>query len=276
MSRKRRNRKQSLKVLYFPEDKVLQRQGYKYSRLTPSENKLLICLSTGNLESIEELTKYLKITETNLRIIKKRLVDKTKLNIEAITNSGYILRDYLFIESSKKNEFEYVEACINGEENCYEKYSKRKDLSQKGASKEQKKLGNFEKAIVIYNPVTRTLRRENVKEYQLTDLENKFIMCLSSGLVAKYEDLEMILEISLSRLHKLKRELVNKTHLNIEYQTNVGYVLRDDLKVESLKSARMQDQYVQKYLKNIKEKLYDFDDYLNKNNQEELDDEYAM
>lgn len=85
-------------MTYNIKNRVLQVGVYEKVKLSKKEHKLLICLSSRNIATYEEMTEYLKVSKTNLMVLKLRLLRKTKLKIKVISRVGYRLEDEIYFE----------------------------------------------------------------------------------------------------------------------------------------------------------------------------------
>lgn len=86
-------------MTYDTRNRILQIGVHEEVKLTNLEHKFLICLSSGDVVSYEEMTKYLKCGKGSLSILKARLERKTKfeLQIKVCFGRGYeIINDIYF------------------------------------------------------------------------------------------------------------------------------------------------------------------------------------
>jgi hypothetical protein len=83
-------------VTYNCKNRVLQTGVYEKVKLNPTENKLLICLSSCNCRSYQELEEY--IQKTNISRIVNNLRRKSGLRIITRKNFGTRLEDEIYFE----------------------------------------------------------------------------------------------------------------------------------------------------------------------------------
>lgn len=87
-------------MTYDTKRRILCTGVYEEVKLTKLEHKLLICLSSGNLATYEEMANYLKNSKDSLRVLKNKLILKTKFQIEivVIQGEGYRLDNEIYFE----------------------------------------------------------------------------------------------------------------------------------------------------------------------------------
>lgn len=87
-------------MTYDTGKRILHTGVYEEVKLTKLEHKLLICLSSGNLATYEEMANYLKNSKDSLRVLKNKLILKTKFQIEivVIQGEGYRLDNEIYFE----------------------------------------------------------------------------------------------------------------------------------------------------------------------------------
>ncbi len=87
-------------MTYDTKRRILCTGVYEEVKLTKLEHKLLICLSSGNMMTYEEMMNYLRISKNRLKILKSKLSLKTKfqLKINAFCNIGYKLKNEIYFK----------------------------------------------------------------------------------------------------------------------------------------------------------------------------------
>lgn len=84
-------------MTYDTKDKILHIGVYEKVKLTNLENKLLICLSSGNVATYEDMTKYLKVSKCKLKQLKGRIMRKG-LRVETARGVGFKLADEVYFK----------------------------------------------------------------------------------------------------------------------------------------------------------------------------------
>ena len=87
-------------MTYDTKRRILHTGVKEKVKLSRTEHFLLICLSSGNVATYKEITKYLRIKQTSLNSLRMRLNRKTKnqLKIKSIRGVGYILESEIYFE----------------------------------------------------------------------------------------------------------------------------------------------------------------------------------
>lgn len=81
------------RILYIRDDKEM--------RLSKLEHKLLICLSSGNVATFDEIQKSLMLKDTSyVRVLILRLIEKVEyyLTIRTVTGVGYRLDSEIYFK----------------------------------------------------------------------------------------------------------------------------------------------------------------------------------
>ncbi len=87
-------------MVYDTKNRILQIGVYEKVKLSYREDKLLVCLSSNEVERYEDILKELGISMNELRRLKKRLLEDTKyeLEIKTVSGVGYRLVSEVYFE----------------------------------------------------------------------------------------------------------------------------------------------------------------------------------
>lgn len=92
-------------MTYDTKRRILHTGVYKKIELTTMENKLLICLSSGNVRTYKEISKYvygfcskhtIEAVRAHVSILKRK--SERRLNIKVIRGIGYRLESEIYFE----------------------------------------------------------------------------------------------------------------------------------------------------------------------------------
>lgn len=82
-------------MTYDTKSKILHTGVYEKVKLTKLEHKLLICLSSGNLATYEEMTRYLHTSVSGILKLRSRLAYK-QLNVNVVRGLGFRIDNEIY------------------------------------------------------------------------------------------------------------------------------------------------------------------------------------
>ena len=87
-------------MTYNLKEKTLHTGVREKFKLNQNEHFLLICLSSGDIATYNEMSEYLYLSEKRLHALRLRLIEKTKnnLKIKIVRGIGFILENEIYFK----------------------------------------------------------------------------------------------------------------------------------------------------------------------------------